>query len=111
VAYGVLLRASLRAHCPPSADLAIDGTLIPWLDANCTAELSVDISDCNCPGADCAIYDALCIVCGFIPACNSDEGFICPMLPSPDCMLEYWVTPLASDDNPSVNAFSWLVQP
>src|ERR1700741_3807037 len=49
---------TMNAHQKPlSADVAIDGTLMPWLDANCTAALNVDASDCNCPGADCAIYD------------------------------------------------------
>jgi hypothetical protein len=53
---------------PLSADVAIDGTLMPWLVANCTAALNVDASDCNWPGADCAMYDAACAVCGFMPA-------------------------------------------
>ena len=92
-------------YCPPfRAAVATDGTLMPWLEANCTAELSVDISDCSWPGADFAMYDALCAVCGFSPDCSSDDGFIWPMPPSPDCKLEYWLTPLPNDDNPSVNA-------
>src|ERR1700676_3254674 len=77
---------------------------MPWLDANCTACVSVMTSVCSCPGTDCAIYDAACAFAGFVPACNSEDGFIEPTLPRLDCKLEYWVTPLPSDARPSVNA-------